>query len=93
MPVYLKKIENLKEFKSVDEVALSCMEDNLILVVYKGIVYNVTVFIDFHPGGEAIIREHIGEDITKVFDNGPLHKHSSNALYMLEEYRYGKIVD
>jgi len=38
-----------------------------IWVIMNGAVYDITTFLPSHPGGEGIIMEHAGKDITEVF--------------------------
>jgi len=50
-------------------------------------VYDVTKFLDEHPGGEEILIENAGVDSTENFEDVG---HSSDAREMLEEYYIGK---
>lgn len=62
-------------------------------VIYQGGVYDVTLFLDTHPGGAAILTEHLGSDISKVFHDDGTHAHSSYARKMLEKHRIGTLSD
>ena len=35
--------------------------------VYRGRVFNITPYLDFHPGGVPIIMSGAGKDMTKLF--------------------------
>jgi 4-hydroxysphinganine ceramide fatty acyl 2-hydroxylase len=79
-------------FKSQEEFQkYSAEHDDRALVTYKGIVYDVTEFLDDHPGGPAFILEFKGKDITEIFFDDDYHEHSDNALRMLYKYKVGKI--
>ena len=51
---------------TLEEVAQHNKKDDAWIVI-DGIVYDVTKFSAFHPGGTNIILEHKGTDATKVF--------------------------
>merc|ERR1712198_79519 len=53
-------------------------------------VYDVTKFLDEHPGGEEILIENAGEDSTENFEDVG---HSSDAREMLEEYYIGELAE
>ncbi len=38
-------------------------------VVYNGLVYDITEFLRFHPGGKSILLPNLGTDITDTFDS------------------------
>lgn len=63
--------------------------DKSIWVVYKGSVYDVTNFISEHPGGEEVILDNAGKDMTDEFDN---IGHSSKAHELLSTYKIGELV-
>lgn len=48
-------------------------------------IYNVTRFLDEHPGGPKYILDHAGEDITEVLKNKSIHEHSESAYEILDE--------
>ena len=52
------------------EVALHNREDDCWLII-DGKVFDVTPFVDAHPGGSAIYA-HAGQDVSKGF-HGPQH--------------------
>ena len=33
-------------------------------IIYRGEVYNVTSWLDKHPGGTQLLLDHAGEDVT-----------------------------
>ncbi|KAJ5054055.1 uncharacterized protein L3040_000339 [Drepanopeziza brunnea f. sp. 'multigermtubi'] len=54
-----------------DEVAKNNTEDSLWFVIDSK-VYDVTDFVDAHPGGESVLRQVAGTDATEAFYN--LHR-------------------
>jgi len=81
-----------KVFANNQEFQKFCKENpSKTCVVYKDIVYDVTEFLDDHPGGPAFIMDHQSTDITKIFHDDDFHEHSDNALRMLYKYKIGYI--
>jgi len=54
-----------------DDVAKNNTEDSLWFVIDSK-VYDVTDFVDAHPGGEAVLKQVAGQDATEAFYN--LHR-------------------
>lgn len=48
-------------------------------------VYNVTGFLDSHPGGGDVILPYAGKDITEIMADISSHEHSESAYEMLDE--------
>jgi len=61
-----------------------------IWVVIHDKVYDITKFMDEHPGGEEILIENAGKDATENFEDVG---HSSDAREMLDSYYVGEIHD
>ena len=51
-------------------------------------VYDVTAFLQEHPGGEAVLTENSGLDSTEQFEDAG---HSSDAREMLAEFLVGEL--
>ncbi|XP_037042316.1 cytochrome b5 reductase 4 isoform X2 [Bradysia coprophila] len=49
------------------ELAKNCKCDDAWLAI-RGKVYNVTRYMDFHPGGTDELMKGVGKDATKIFD-------------------------
>jgi 4-hydroxysphinganine ceramide fatty acyl 2-hydroxylase len=60
-------------------------------IVRKGRVYNVTEFVNDHPGGDDLITQFAGMDIGNAMEDEDEHVHSESAYAMLEEYLVGKL--
>lgn len=62
-------------------------------VVYKGGVYDVTLFLESHPGGADVMLGRLGGDVTELMEGaGDGHTHSKFAYKILERYRIGELV-
>ncbi|XP_078433282.1 cytochrome b5-like [Wolffia australiana] len=57
-------------------------------IVISGKVYDVTKFLDDHPGGDDVLLSSTGKDATDDFEDVG---HSSSAKSMLDEYFVGHI--
>ncbi|CUM65714.1 uncharacterized protein PRCAT00003362001 [Priceomyces carsonii] len=60
-------MSELKEY-TFDEIALHNTRDDL-WIVYNGKVYDVSPYIDEHPGGEEVILDVAGIDATEAFND------------------------
>lgn len=72
---------------TVEEVAAHKKDDDMWLII-DGIVYNVTKFIDEHPGGIEVLKENAGKDASTAFANAG---HSSEAKKQLATLAIGKL--
>lgn len=52
-------------------------------------VYDITSFVEDHPGGGDLVLEHGGQDVTKIMGDEISHTHSESAYEMLEDYLIG----
>ncbi|KAL1565728.1 cytochrome b5-like [Salvia divinorum] len=57
-------------------------------LLIEGKVYDVTKFLDDHPGGDEVLLQSTGKDATDDFEDVG---HSSTARAMLDEYYVGDI--
>lgn len=64
---------DLKDFKSLQyRKKRKVSNRNFIFLI--GVVFNVTRYMDFHPGGVAELMKGVGKDATKMFDDVSLIK-------------------
>ena len=70
---------------SAEEVATHNTAEDCWTVL-RGKVYNLTPYVNFHPGGDKILKAVLGRDCTKLFDK--YHKWV-NGEYMLEKCKVG----
>lgn len=93
----MRKLEELKigelpeserrKFISMAEVSSKKSADEAWFVINNK-VYDVTGFLDLHPGGRDILLYNAGTDATQAFtDNG----HSDNAYRMMGKYAIGDL--
>lgn len=68
------------------EIAAHDMSDDCWIVI-KQVVYNVTSYIDEHPGGETTIMAYAGRDATSAFES----IHSKRAFELLAQYKIGTL--
>ncbi|XP_066249009.1 cytochrome b5-like isoform X1 [Euwallacea similis] len=52
-------------------------------------IFDVTPFLNEHPGGEEVLIEQAGKEATEAFEDVG---HSSDAREMMEKYKIGTIV-
>jgi len=79
------KIYRLEE---VDKHNIARGENKSIWTVIHDKVYDITKFLDEHPGGEEILIENAGIDSSEAFEDVG---HSSDAREMLTEYYIGDL--
>ncbi len=62
-------------------------QDNWMVI--RGVVYDITKFMKYHPGGDAILERYAGRDATEIYD--AFHKWV-NAEGMLQNYVLGRLI-
>ncbi|KAJ1876755.1 hypothetical protein LPJ57_004317 [Coemansia sp. RSA 486] len=72
---------------TADEIRKHATRDSIWIVVHDK-VYDVTKFLDEHPGGEEVILENAGLDSTEAFED---IGHSEDAREMLKDYFIGNL--
>jgi len=79
-------MSELPEF-TFEQVATHKTRDNIWFAL-NGKVYDVTKFLEEHPGGEEILLENAGSDATGAFEDVG---HSNDAREMLHHYLKGSL--
>jgi len=64
-------------------------KDKTLLVIHNG-VYDITSFLNEHPGGEEVLLEQAGRDATEPFEDVG---HSTDARDMMKSFKIGEIVE
>eukprot|EP01087_Luapelamoeba_hula_P012347 TRINITY_DN3431_c2_g1_i1.p1 TRINITY_DN3431_c2_g1~~TRINITY_DN3431_c2_g1_i1.p1 ORF type:complete len:143 (+),score=35.15 TRINITY_DN3431_c2_g1_i1:82-510(+) len=70
-----------------EEVAKHNTPEDLWMVV-QGRVYNVTPFLEEHPGGDGVLLDNAGVDSTEAFDDVG---HSADATELMHTYYVGDL--
>lgn len=82
----------MKAKYSLEEVAKHSQSNDCWIIIDKK-VYDVTSFIENHPGGKVIIKE-CGKDATELFEKremGSGTPHSQRARNLLEKFYIGDL--
>lgn len=72
---------------SASEVAQHISRDDLYIVIHK-MVYNISSFINEHPGGEEVLFDVAGQDATDAFEDVG---HSDEARDILKKLLVGEL--
>lgn len=87
-PAVAESDENVREI-SLDELASHNTADSCWKEI-KGLVYDVTEFIDRHPTPESVITQWCGRPSTQAWiDKGNGRPHSANAEALLKDFMIG----
>lgn len=57
----------------------------------NGKVYDVTAFLEDHPGGEDLILKYAGKDVGEIMKDPVEHEHSESAYEMLDDFVIGRL--
>ncbi|XP_054934993.1 cytochrome b5 type B isoform X2 [Physeter macrocephalus] len=82
-----RDVETSVTYYRLEEVAKRNSPKEIWLVIH-GRVYDVTRFLNEHPGGEEVLLEQAGGDATESFEDVG---HSSDAREMLKQYYIGDV--
>ncbi|KAI8629063.1 ferredoxin reductase-like protein [Xylariaceae sp. FL1651] len=74
------------EYKPKEVAAHNSPADTWMVI--HGQVYDVTNYLQDHPGGAEVLVEYAGKDATEAFDNAG---HSEDASEIMAKYRVGKL--
>jgi len=80
--------DGVKKFSLKDVEAHK--DKNSCWIVISDSVYDVTKFLEEHPGGEEVLLEQAGKDATENFEDVG---HSTDARTMMKDYLVGEIID
>ncbi|KAK7169838.1 hypothetical protein R3I94_000162 [Phoxinus phoxinus] len=75
------------KYYTVEEIqAHNMIKDSWLIIHDK--VYDITSFMEEHPGGEEVLLEQAGSDATESFEDVG---HSTDAREMLQQYYIGEL--
>jgi len=74
---------------SMKEVAEHDRRESCWIVLHDN-VYDITAWLEEHPGGEDILLENAGKDATEEFETTG---HSTDARTLMQEYLIGALAD
>lgn len=60
-------------------------------IIHRGKVYDVSEFLQRHPGGKDILLAYAGQDVTVLMTQEGLHKHTTFAYGWLGKYLIGRL--
>lgn len=86
----IPKYTQMKKHRSYssEEVKQHSTEGDLWMIIYNK-VYDLTKFVDLHPGGGEVMLDCAGVDASEAFEDVG---HSDDALDMLEPYFVGELI-
>nr|XP_023029473.1 cytochrome b5-like [Leptinotarsa decemlineata] len=59
-------------------------------VVIHNKVYDLTTFLNEHPGGEEVLLEQAGKNASEAFEDV---RHSSDARELMNKYQIGELIE
>ncbi|XP_028258569.1 cytochrome b5 type B [Parambassis ranga] len=75
------------KYYTLEEIRLHNMSSDTWLIIHDK-VYDITGFLEEHPGGEEVLLEQAGADATESFEDVG---HSTDAREMLQQYYIGEL--
>uniref|UniRef100_A0A3B3ZS18 Cytochrome b5 heme-binding domain-containing protein n=1 Tax=Periophthalmus magnuspinnatus TaxID=409849 RepID=A0A3B3ZS18_9GOBI len=79
-------VEDVKYY-TLEDIRVHNMSNDTWLIIHEK-VYDITSFLEEHPGGEEVLLEQAGADATESFEDVG---HSTDAREMLEQYYVGEL--
>lgn len=84
--VWPKQNQELPIISYEEYQQLAKNNDGRALLLIAGFIHDVSLFMDSHPGGRAILKNYIGKDATVAFYGG-IHDHNTAAHNILAMMR------
>ncbi|KAG5270686.1 hypothetical protein AALO_G00195400 [Alosa alosa] len=79
--------ESNVKYYTLEEIQAHNLSRDTWLIIHDK-VYDITSFLEEHPGGEEVLLEQAGSDATESFEDVG---HSTDAREMLEQYYVGEV--
>ena len=73
-------IKKTKQFESEEEVLALWQNDGQKVVIFQGVVYDVSEYVDQHPGGSELIENEYGKNIDEPFEDAEHTKSARNIF-------------
>ncbi|XP_035508410.1 cytochrome b5 [Morone saxatilis] len=80
-------VEGGVTYYTLEEVRVHNICNDTWLIIHDKI-YDITTFLEEHPGGEEVLLEQAGADATESFEDVG---HSTDAREMLQQYFIGEL--
>ncbi|KAL6255373.1 hypothetical protein P5V15_013711 [Pogonomyrmex californicus] len=74
---------------TIDEVGRHNNDKDLWIVIHN-MIYDVTSFLQQHPGGDEVLLKLAGKDATECFES---IGHSHEAINLREDFKIGELID
>uniref|UniRef100_A0A670YIQ7 Fatty acid 2-hydroxylase n=1 Tax=Pseudonaja textilis TaxID=8673 RepID=A0A670YIQ7_PSETE len=71
------------------ELRAGCAQGSCLVLTGRRL-YDLSAFASLHPGGQQVLLERAGTDVSAALD-GPPHRHSANARRWLQQYYLGEL--
>ncbi|XP_026233731.1 cytochrome b5 isoform X2 [Anabas testudineus] len=75
------------KYYTLEEIRVHNMSNDTWLIIHDK-VYDISRFLEEHPGGEEVLLEQAGADATESFEDVG---HSTDAREMLQQYYIGEL--
>lgn len=75
------------KYYTLEEIRVHNMSNDTWLIIHDK-VYDITSFLEEHPGGEEVLLEQAGADASESFEDVG---HSTDAREMLQQYYVGEL--
>ncbi|CAF99612.1 unnamed protein product, partial [Tetraodon nigroviridis] len=82
-----RPVESDVKYFTLEEIKEHNMSNDTWIVIHDK-VYDITRFLEEHPGGEEVLLEQAGGDATESFEDVG---HSTDAREMLQQYLVGEV--
>ncbi|CAD8190198.1 unnamed protein product [Paramecium octaurelia] len=81
----------LKKYSSIAQMQQDSVKSDRFLFAYRNNVFDLTHFVDDHPGGRFSLQTFKGKDLENILFNASIHRHQPSVLSSLEQYKCGVI--
>lgn len=81
-----------KKAVTPQQLAVLREKGRTIVTLKERLVYDVTDFLEDHPGGAELITDLANQDVSLVMDDPALHQHSESAYVVIQEYLIGQLL-